>query len=62
MAALPGFHAWSEADVTGNFALKGKLEYWKVLLEADEQCLTTLADLGSHSRHVLCEREASLST
>jgi len=27
-AALPGFHAWSGADVTGNFAFKGKLESW----------------------------------
>ena len=31
-AALPGFHAWSGADVTGNFAFKGKLECWKAFL------------------------------
>ena len=47
MAALPGFHAWSGADVTGNFAFKGKLECWKVFLEDDEECATVLADLGS---------------
>ena len=46
-AALPGFHAWSGADVTGNFAFEGKLECWKALLEADEECVTALADLGS---------------
>jgi len=46
-AALPGFHAWSGADVTGNFAFKGKLECWKAFLEADEECVTALADLGS---------------
>ena len=47
MAALPGFHAWSGADVTGNFAFKGKLECWKAFLEADEECVAALADLGS---------------
>ena len=46
-AALPGFHAWSGADVTGNFAFKGKLECWKVFLQADEDFVTALADLGS---------------
>ena len=46
-AALPGFHAWSGADVTGNFAFKGKLECWKAFIEADEECFTALADLGS---------------
>jgi len=47
MAALPGFHAWSGADVTGNFAFKGNLECWKAFLEADEECVTALADLSS---------------
>ena len=46
-AALPGFHAWSGVDVTGNFAFKGKLECWKALLQADEECVTALADLSS---------------
>jgi len=46
-AALPGFHAWSRADITGNFAFKGKLECWKAFLEADEECVTAFADLGS---------------
>ncbi|CAH3043013.1 unnamed protein product [Porites lobata] len=46
-AALPGFHAWSGADVTGNFAFKGKLQCWKAFLQADEDCVTALADLGS---------------
>ena len=45
--ALPGFHAWSGADVPGNFAFKGKLECWKAFLEGDEECVTALADLGS---------------
>ena len=30
-AALPGFHAFSGADVTGRFAGKGKLNCWKAL-------------------------------
>ena len=46
-AALPGFHAWSGADVTGSFAGKGKLACWKAFLEADEECVTELAGLGS---------------
>ncbi|CAH3045971.1 unnamed protein product [Porites lobata] len=46
-AALPGFHAWSGVDVSGNFAFKGKLECWKELLQADEECVTALADLSS---------------
>ena len=35
------------ADVTGNFAFKGKLKCWKAFLEAGEECITALADLGS---------------
>ena len=46
-SAIPGFHSWSGADVTGNFAFKGKLECWKEFLEADEESVTALADLGS---------------
>ena len=32
IAALPGFHAWSGADVAGSFAGKGKLQSWTKLL------------------------------
>ena len=46
-AAPPGFCAWSGADVTGNSAFKGTLECWIAFLEADEECVTALADLGS---------------
>lgn len=46
-AALPGFHAWSGADITGSFAGKGKLKCWKALLDADEDSVTALADLGT---------------
>ena len=46
-AALPGFHAWSGADVTGSFAGKGKLACWKAFLKAGEECATALAGLGS---------------
>lgn len=45
--ALPGFHAWSGADVNGNFTFKGKLECWKAFLEADEECVTAIVDLDS---------------
>ena len=50
IAALPGFHAWSGADVTGSFAEKGKLACWKAFLEADSVCTEALADLGGTSQ------------
>ena len=50
IAALPGFHAWSRAGVTGSFAEKGKLACWKAFLEADSVCVDALADLGGTSQ------------
>lgn len=46
-AALPAFHAWSGADITGSFAGKGKLACWKAFLEADKDSVDALADLGT---------------
>ena len=34
-AALPGFHAFTGADITGSFAGKGKLQCWKIFNQAD---------------------------
>ena len=62
MAELPGFHAWSGGNVAGNFAFKGKLECWKAFLEAGEECHCTSRSLFYHFPHVLCNREASVST
>ena len=50
IAALPGFHAWSGADVAASFAGKGKLASWKAFLEVDSVCVDTLADLGGTSQ------------
>ena len=50
IAALPGFHAWSGADVAGSFAWKGKLACWKAFLEADSVCVDALEDLGGTSQ------------
>ena len=50
IAVLPGFHAWSGADVTGSFAGKGKLACWKAFLEADSVCVDALADLGTNGQ------------
>ena len=50
IAALPGFHTWSGADVTGSFAGKGKLACWKAFLEAGSVCVDALADLGGTSQ------------
>lgn len=46
-AALPAFHAWSGADITGSFAGKGKLACWKAFLEADKDSVDALSDLGT---------------
>ena len=40
VAALPGLHALSGADVTGSFAGKGKPTWWKIFKEADEEEIT----------------------
>ena len=36
VAALPGLHALSGADITGSFAGKGKATWWKIFMRADE--------------------------
>jgi hypothetical protein len=48
-AALPGFHAFSGADITGKFAGKGKKTCWKVfqnLHDDDDEILKAFIDLG----------------
>lgn len=47
VAALPALHAMSGADVTGCFAGKAKLTWWKIFKEADEGTIAGLADLGT---------------
>ena len=46
-AALPGFHSWSGADVTGSFAGKRELACWKAFVNADEDVTEALIDLGT---------------
>ena len=63
IAAVPGFHAWSEADVTESFAGKSNLACWKAFLEADSDCVDALAVLGGGSLtastlNLGCHREA----
>ena len=54
VAALPGLHALSGADVTGSFAGKGKLTWWKILLkEADEEEITALTNLNWHQHRAI---------
>ena len=45
-AALPAFHAISGADNTGIFSGKGKLAWWKILQEVDDDVITKLETLG----------------
>jgi len=44
---LPGFHAFSGADVTGRFAGKGKLNCWKALRRFSEEVVSAFAALGT---------------
>ena len=46
-AALPGFHAFTGADITGSFAGKGKLQCWKIFNQADQDVIQVFTDLGS---------------
>ena len=46
VAALPALHALSGADITGSFAGKGKVTWWKIFKEADEETITALSNLG----------------
>lgn len=46
-SALPGLHSLSGADVTGSFAGKGKLKWWKTFNSTSENMLEALAKLGT---------------
>ena len=48
--ALPCFHALSGADVTGSFAGKGKVTWWKFFSKADDEKLSALANLGARGQ------------
>ena len=50
VAALPGLHALSGADITGSFAGKGKATWWKVFKEADEETITALTNLRKRAQ------------
>ena len=47
LAALPGLHAVSGADVTGSFANKGKLTWWKMFKDTNEATIDALSKLGT---------------
>lgn len=46
-AALPTFHAFSGADITGSFSGKGKIACWKAFIEAEKDILTAFVQLGT---------------
>lgn len=50
VAALPGLHALSGADITVSFAGKGKATWRKVFREADEETITALANRGKRAQ------------
>ena len=44
-AAIPTFHAFSGADITGSFSGKGKIACWKAFIEAEKDILTAFVQL-----------------
>ena len=50
VAALPGHHALSGADITGSLARKGKATWWKIFMKADEEKISALANLGTRGQ------------
>ena len=50
VAALPGLHALSGADITGSSAGKGKTTWWKTFMKADEEKISALANLGTRGQ------------
>ena len=50
VAALPGLHALSGADITGSLGGKGKATWWKLFKEADEETLNALANIGTRDQ------------
>ena len=58
--ALPGLHALSGADVTGSFAGKGKLAFWKAFKCASDEVVSALSNLGKclyPSEDIFCGME-----
>ena len=45
--ALPGFHAFSGADITGRFSGKGKLTCWQALSKCPVEVVSAFAALGT---------------
>ena len=45
---LPGFHAFSGADITGAFYKKGKRTCWKIYKEGDLDILKAFGSLGTN--------------
>lgn len=46
-AALPGLHALSGADQTGKFATKSKPSWWNAFINADDDIVLSLQNLGN---------------
>lgn len=46
VAALPGFHSFTGADITGSFAGKEKITCWKVFNSSSEEIVSAFSNLG----------------
>ena len=46
-AVSPAFHAFNGADITGRFSGRGKLSCWKTFMDAEENTITALRNVGT---------------
>ena len=58
IGALPALHAISGCDVTGSFANKAKPTWWKIFKEADENTISSLANLGTREQPSMMTMQA----
>ena len=59
--ALPGFHAFSEADITGRFAGKGKLTCWQAFSTCSMEMVSAFAALWT-SQNLEADTERAIET
>jgi len=59
--ALPGFHAFSGANITGRFAGKGKLTCWQALSRCSMEVISAFAALGT-SEELGVDTERAIET
>jgi len=60
--ALPGFHAFSEADITGRFAGKGKLTCWQAFSTCSVEAVVSAFAASGTSEKLEADTERAIET